>query len=514
MLTPAEELGLSGLSLANRVRKAFYKIPEAELIELLQRLRDEAFRRHLIYLRDGELDTVPVFACPMTALPDQLSYIHFVTLTIQNALKRLPELYQEDPAVRELLQIAPEEEAWLWECWGQCQRDNNPIFGRLDAMIDFISPMWKDSLRFVEPNLSGIGGLHLVPTAESIIADLVVPTLHRQDEQLHLHRGHDIRELLMQEVLDHLESLGRPARHLCFVEPKYAGSGPDEQESVTRHFHDHYHIKVTHADPRELTLSGDEVCYAGDPIDLAYRDYAVADLIDLERQGADVRPMRALFRQNRIISSIAAELDQKSCWEVLTEPLLTRRHFSTDERQVFRRHILWTRIVSARQTTRPDGEIGDLLEYVREERETLVLKPNRAYGGAGVVIGPLVEQTAWDDAIEKALADQERWVVQQLASIPVSVFPVLGPDGKIHFEPFYTVMGFAPSKYGVAILGRASQKQVVNVAQRGGMCVVLIGRAPGRLHGPSVAGRRESGARSQGSGVRDQGSGDALLSDS
>ena len=49
------------------------------------------------------------------------------------------------------------------------------MFGRLDAMIDFISPMWKDSLRFVEPNLSGIGGLHLVPTASSIVADIVLP---------------------------------------------------------------------------------------------------------------------------------------------------------------------------------------------------------------------------------------------------------------------------------------------------------------------------------------------------
>ena len=26
-------------------------------------------------------------------------------------------------------------------------------------MVDFISPMWKDSLHFVEPNMSGIGGL-------------------------------------------------------------------------------------------------------------------------------------------------------------------------------------------------------------------------------------------------------------------------------------------------------------------------------------------------------------------
>jgi hypothetical protein len=54
----------------------------------------------------------------------------------------------------------------------------------------------------------------------------------------------------------------------------------------------------------------------------------------------------------------------------------------------------------------------------------------------------------------------------------------------VHVEPFYTVMGFVPSKYGLAILGRASQKQVVNVAQRGGMVAVMVGRPPARLIGP------------------------------
>jgi hypothetical protein len=33
-------------------------------------------------------------------------------------------------------------------------------------------------------------------------------------------------------------------------------------------------------------------------------------------------------------------------------------------------------------------------------------------------------------------------------------------------------------------MGRASQKQVVNVALRGGMCGVLVGRPSGRLVGP------------------------------
>ena len=66
---------------------------------------------------------------------------------------------------------------------------------------------------------------------------------------------------------------------------------------------------------------------------------------------------------------------------------------------------------------------------------------------------------------------------------------MVGPDGRVHSEPFHVVLGFAPSQYGVAMLGRASQKQVVNVAQRGGMCVIFVGRPAVRLHGPAPAAR-------------------------
>lgn len=484
MLTPAEEMGLSGLSLATRVRKAFEQIPEPELLTLMERIREEAVRRHLIYLRDGELDAIHVMACPLTMLPDQRAYLHYVSLTIQNAMKRLAELYMEDETVRELLRLPPGEEEWLRECWGPTQRENNPIFARHDAVVDLISPMWKDSLRYLEPNLSGIGGLHLVPTAEHIVRDLVLPVLQSIDGKLRLTIGPDIRELLMQDVLEHLEALGRPARNICFVEPKYAGSGPDEQEELARYFHDRYGLKVMHADPAELSQHDGEIWYEGALVDLAYRDYPVKDLIDLEATGVDVQPMRTLFRENRMISSIAAELDQKSCWEVLTDPNLTRKYFSPDERQVFRRHVLWTRLLGERKTVLPDGQPGDLLEYVRREQETLVLKPNRSYGGHGVCLGLAVSKEEWETALTQAVTDPERWVVQQLASLPVSVFPVAGPDGHAHMEPFYTVMGFAPTKYGLAILGRASQKQVVNVALRGGMCIVAQGQPPTRLVGP------------------------------
>jgi uncharacterized circularly permuted ATP-grasp superfamily protein len=184
--------------------------------------------------------------------------------------------------------------------------------------------------------------------------------------------------------------------------------------------------------------------------------------------------MRALFRENRVISSIAAELDHKSCWEVLTDPDIAGRYFSEEERRVFQHHVLWTRVLADRRTTLPRGEIGDLLPFARQEREWLVLKPSRGYGGEGVTIGQTLSQAEWEAAIDAALADPEVWVLQRLAAIPVLEVPALSPDGTLQPEPFYHVMGYASGPEGIAILARASQRQVVNVAQRGGMAAVMI----------------------------------------
>jgi hypothetical protein len=472
------------LSLQTRIRQVFDRIPKASQAQLLEAIHAEATRRHLIYLRDGQLETIRVMACPLAALPDQMAYVNWVALTIQNAIKRLPELYLRDSKVRRILKLQPEEKEWLRRCWGPSHCDQNPVFGRLDAVADFGSPHWQDTLQFVEPNLSGIGGLHLVPTAESIIADLIIPVLHGLDEELELDVCPDIRELLMQEAIDHLKAVGRPARTVCFVEPKYAGTGPDEQAALARHFEDRYGIRTVHADPAELEVRGREVYCESECIDVAYRDYPICDLIELDHAGVDIRPMKTLFEQNRIISSVAGDFDHKSCWEILTDPSLTNKYFNADERRVFARHVLWTRVLADRRTLLPDGTKGELLAYAETHQTNLVLKPNRDYGGHGVVIGNAVSRANWETALEGAVAGKDAYVVQQLTQVPVNDFPFLDRQ-KVRAKAFYTVLGFAPSRYGLAVLGRASQKQVVNVAQKGGMCVVLTGRPPMRLLGPA-----------------------------
>lgn len=475
MLTPAEKSGLAGLRLAGRVQRAASSVPPEQLARLIENIKSASARRRLIYQYEGTTELIRIMPYPVTVRPEQQSYVHSVSLTIINALKRFPDLYAASEAARDLLRLSPVEEQWLQECWTPAHRDNTPIYARLDAVVDFTSPMWKDSLKFLEPNLSGVGGVHLAPSCDEVVAEVVVPELTRIDPTIDLTRAPDMRDLLIQELLDHLEIIGRPRGNIALIDPKYVHDGPDEQDILAQSYALKHGVTVVHADPAELTLKNREVYYRDTRVDIAYRDYTILDLVARANQGVDINPVKTLFRENRIISSIAAELDQKSCWEVLTEPAIAQKFLTPDERQVVRRHIPWTRIISDRRTTDPMGEGVELLKFIRESQDSLVLKPNRSYGGTGVVIGPSASESEWDAALQAAVTDKERWVVQQLAVIPVYEFPVVESSGEVSMEPFHVVMGFAATRYGVGWMTRASQKQVVNVAQHGGMCGVMVG---------------------------------------
>ncbi len=475
MLTPEEELGLAGRALLGRLERAVHVLGDEALVELLRELESESRKDRLFYLHDGVQEVVRVFATPLPLLPEQVQYLHAVSLELHNATRRLASLYLADARVRAVLQLPPAEESWLKELWTPAHAEENPVFGRLDAVFDAASSHWKAGLSFLEPNMGGVGGLHLWPTAERAQARVVWPALLAADTRLRLDLGQDVRNLLMQQLVDHLEALGASGRCICFVEPKYSDSGPEDQAALAEHFHRHFGVQVFHADPAELSWDGERARYRGTPVDLVYRDYSLEDLVALELSGVDVTPMRELMRRNRVVSSLASDLDQKSVFEVFSDPELCASHFTPQERHLFRRHVPWTRLLRERRCLLADGTVGELLEHARAEREHLVLKPNRSFGGHGVCVGPAVSSSTWDEALQTAASQPNRWVVQRAVPLPVHEFPVLVND-RIEHQPFYVVLGLAPTEDGVAVLGRASQKQVVNIAQRGGMVVYPVAR--------------------------------------
>lgn len=501
MLSPTEELGLSAKTLDTRVRRAVSHISAATLLQLERTLSADAWANAVVYERNGVTEAVRIMLRPLVVMPEQVAYLHHVCSRITDALRRLPDLYLSDPKVREVLPIGEEEDAFLREVWGPQHSRLNPIFGRLDGVCDFTGARWQDSLQFLEPNLSGVGGLQLAPVAEALVARDIVPTIRAHDPDLRLELPRDQRDLFLQLLLDHARAVGRKGRNLCLIEPKYSGEGPTEQPSLRDFCRTRHGATIVHVDPRELEVNDGEVWFQDVRIDIGYRDYEARDLFELEREdGRKLEGMRQLFKQNRMVSSLGGDFDHKSCFEVFTDEMLAQRYFSSDELRLFRRHVLWTRIVSPRQTTLPHGE-GDLPEFIRRHREELVLKPNRGYGGTGIHIGSAVEPGQWDSYIDEALAvarDPERsWVVQSAVNLPVHEFPIVGKNGRVSDEPFYTVYGFAATDQGIATLGRVSQRQVINVAKRGGLAAVLVGHKPPELRAPTRKGLPDGDAKAR-----------------
>lgn len=480
ILTAADERGLKALSLDSRLRRAFYSLSASMIWELADAVPPIARKHGMTYFHEGREETINMLLRPTGVLAEQMNYFHTVSITLLEALKRVPDLYLENASVREVVPLLPEEDAWLRELWTPAHRNSHCVFGRLDAMVDFTSPTWKDTLSFVEPNLVGVGGISLIPAAEAVAMEVLVPALQSVAPDLQLESNQDLRDTFMRELQDHMEAIGRPAHgNIVLADAKYSGDGPAEFDTLQR-FYTERGFNVFYADPCELVLRGGEVYYEDHVVDLLYRDYSLYDLAFLKDEGGDIEVIKQLFRRNQVVSSMAGDFDHKSAFELLTDSRFSQ-FFTPGERQLLRRHVLWTRVLNARNTTDPTGDEVDLPEYTMNNREMLVIKPNRSYGGDRVLIGPSVSDAEWHDAIDHALTEPGEWVVQRLARITAYEFPVVQSDRTISVQPFYMVVGFAPTKYGTAVLGRASQKQVVNVAQRGGMCAVLVGRHGERL---------------------------------
>ena len=497
-LSPSETAGLAGATLDSRIRRAAGHVSDLTFARIQKRLHDDALANDLTYERDGKMEAIPVMLRPLLAMTEQLGYVQYVCQRITDALKRLPPLYLNVEKIRQIVAISPAEDAWLREMWSPAHERVNTVYGRLDAVCDFTAAGWQDTLHFMEANLSGVGGINYSPLAEHLVMRDIVPTLLAHDPTLKIELPRDQRDIFIQVLIDHARAIERASCRLCFIEPKYAEDGINEQSVLTEYFTKRHGLTITHADPSELRIKDGDVYYGDTCVDVAYRDYETRDIIAAEEElGKPLNGMRMLFKQNRIVSSLVGDFDHKSCWEILTDPVIAETYFSAEECRIFRRHVLWTRVIRDRRTSLPHLAEGDLLEFVRSHREQLIMKPNRSYGGEGVTIGPATSQTDWERILNEAVANASdpdlTWVVQSITRLPVSEFPIVGKNGRVFNESFYSVMGFAPTDSGLGIMCRVSQKQVVNVAQHGGMAAVLVAHAPDELRVPKRSLNRADG---------------------
>ena len=236
-----------------------------------------------------------------------------------------------------------------------------------------------------------------------------------------------------------------------------------------RDYFDSRGIECVIANPREAEYRNGRLSFGdGEPVDFIYKRVLIHELV--EQCGLD-SPMVRAVRDRAVCMANGFRckmLHKKASLAVLSDEQ-NAHLFSADERAAIHAHVPWTRTVVERKT-RFEGRDVDLVMFMREHRERLVLKPNDDYGGAGITLGWTVDDSAWEDAIARALAAPH--IVQERVRIPYEPYPSL-VDGTVQIVD--RMLDTAPfvsyGEYMEGYLTRLSTAALLNVTAGGGSTV-------------------------------------------
>lgn len=221
--------------------------------------------------------------------------------------------------------------------------------------------------------------------------------------------------------------------------------------------------------PDALTFTGNVLRDTdGTAIDLVYKRVLLHELV--AEKGLAHPLLRAVTAGAVVmVNGIHGKpLHKKASLAVLTDERHAAR-FSAAERAAIAKHIPWTRVVEERHTE-IDGARIDLVPWMLDHRDDLVLKPNDDYGGAGIVLGWEVDAAAWSRAVTHATT--EPYVVQRRIALPSEPFPAIH-DGTVVIDD--RIVDTAPFCWNTAwmdgTLTRISTSTLVNVTAGGGSTV-------------------------------------------
>lgn len=175
------------------------------------------------------------------------------------------------------------------------------------------------------------------------------------------------------------------------------------------------------ADPREVEYRDGRLTAGDKHITLIYKRVLLSELVEQGELGLSHPVIRAV--QDRAVCMVnpfrCKILHKKASLSVLSDEQ-NGGLFTRDELSAIESHVPWTRNVEERHSTHRGKQI-DLVPFIRDNREQLVLKPNDDYGGKGIVLGWEVDGPAWERALGAALA--EPYIVQERIELPFEPFP-------------------------------------------------------------------------------------------
>ncbi|HKO44327.1 MAG TPA: hypothetical protein VJU84_13710 [Pyrinomonadaceae bacterium] len=336
---------------------------------------------------------------------------------------------------------------------------------RLDSFLT------EKAYSFVELNGESPAGIAYVDAAYDIFSQL--PVMKRFGESYNVRPLYGSRFMLDVLLDSYEEVLGRKpdtVPQIAIVDLK--GMPTQKEFELFKEFFDREGYPTVICSPDELSFENGRLRTGDFPIDIVYKRLLVNEYLPIV---SEYPALLNAYRAGAIcmVNSFRSKLiHKKALFAVLTDQRRARL-FTGAEQEAIRNHVPWTRLVRDEKTDYFGEEI-ELLKFINDNRNKLVLKPNDDYGGHGITIGWNADEIGWEEALRGALTNGD-YLVQERVPTARETFPALQDNGTVQFAE--QLVDLDPLLFNGRVKSaftRLSFTELANVSSGGGMVPTFI----------------------------------------
>jgi hypothetical protein len=445
--------------LADAVSHYHLLLEDSQLAEDSRRMLDEGLERERLIFGGRRLSP---FLRPYFIDEGDWARVKHICETLWAAMQKVKDAAVNNDTLLDALGVTEIERELVSIDPGY--REVSPT-ARLDSFLT------TSDYSFVELNGESPAGIAYADAAYDIFSRL--PVMEKFQERFHIRPMYGRRLLLDALLRAYGEfSSAKADSKPCIAIVDLKGLPTQKEFELFRDFFQSEGYPSLICSPDELGWDGKRLRAQGQKIDIVYKRLLVNEYLPILNE---YPALLEAYRAGAIcmVNSFRSKLiHKKAIFAVLTDEKYEAL-FDKVEKDVIGRHVPWTRRVEDRKTVHDGAEI-DLLQFIEQNPQSLVLKPNDDYGGHGIYIGWSCDSAAWRSAIGSALSNGD-YLVQQRVPTAREVFPALADDGSLQFQE--QLVDLDPllffGKVGSAFT-RLSSTELANVSSGGGMVPTFI----------------------------------------
>jgi len=439
----------------------YHQLLDNDAARETQTLLDEAQRREGLFFGDRPLVTV---LRPRLMTTAQYQQLRSVSELVACAARDVRAYALDDPATRALMGFTPGEDALLDIDPGYTEPSAS---SRLDSFFD----NEIDSLQFVEYNAESPAAIAYEDVLSEVFMELPVVT---EFGRRYTVQTLPARHRMLQALMDAFREWGRANEPRAAI-LDWKGLPTHSEFVLFQRYFAEQQLDALICAPEDLTYRDGTLYADGKPINLIYRRLLTSEFLDRYGEAALEHPLVQACKDGAVclVNSFRTKpLYKKMIFGLLSDPeIMDASGVDRETQATLAKHIPWTRRVKPGPTTY-NGQEVDLLSFIADQQDRLLLKPNDEYGGKGITIGWETNLEDWQRAIAGAL--DVPFVVQERVHIAYEDYPSY-QDSQLQIGR--RLVDTDPYLFGTQVEGcltRLSTVTLLNVTAGGGSTVPTL----------------------------------------